>query len=139
MDKSEMVVVSLLDYLKKYPGDYDVWDNTFDMCVTVCSPDSEEKTAYDNFVAEICDKVYMVYDGDDIEETDNPVADWYGFIEKNMEKFRNFTGRYWACEYEDDDDYIEEWIVEINNLFAGYGSWKSYGNLAIFAKTLKAD
>lgn len=100
--------------------DFDVWDGTFDECLTISLPDAiEDGNDYDNFLVELPKHVELVSKGhaDSCEIT----ADWYGMIEKNEQILREWTEKNWLKgNHKDLDDYVEEWIKELHLWCAGY-------------------
>jgi hypothetical protein len=117
--------MTVFEFLKISPYDYDVADEVFDATITVCeSTEKYEKALSDYrnngdpeyyylFIAMFLNKVELTRGGD------YPVANFYGFIEKNIEVFRKFSNEHWWYTPEDDDDLIYEWIHELDNYLAG--------------------
>ena len=125
--------MKLYDFMKMTKADYDAYDTVFDAVVTVCFIEEDESNDnYEKFCIELMKKV-------DVEEIngDDIIVKWTELIQNNMEKFRAFAMRHWAFEYEDDDDFIYEWIKEIHYYIAGYVSESFYDTLVEFVKTLK--
>lgn len=124
-----MTVYELLMFKK---DDFDTYDTTYDMGVTVCYID-KERDEYDKFCNGIIKKV-------EVKEMmkDCIVADWTDLIKRNMEKFKKFTMRHWAFTYENDmDEFIYQWIKEIHYYVAGYVSEDFYLALNEFVNTLE--
>jgi len=115
--------------------DYDVWDNTIDACVTVSLPDVLLSNAdyYDKFICEICRFVKPISIND---EKNTIIADWYGFIERNYDKFKDFTKIYWNMDFKEKDEFIYQWIKELHFYFGGYVPDDFYKTLYEFALTL---
>lgn len=114
--------MTLFDYMQLTDNmDYDVWDETFDDCVTVCLAE-EESDNYDKFCFGIAKLVPLVSTGEYV------VADWYGFIERNDSVFREWSESYWrdGTIPADKDDFIEDWIIELHGLYAGNTSEGMY-------------
>lgn len=127
--------MKLYDVMKKSEEDYDTYDTEYDASVTVCYIDDEyEEDNYDKFCNEIIKKVEVTR----IIPNSHLVCDWTKLIRDNMEKFRAFAMRYWAFEYNDEDEFIYQWINEIHLYMAGYVSEDFYGVLIDFVETLKA-
>ena len=125
--------ISLYDFLQFTKKDFDVYDTVYDAEVVVCYS-VDEKTSYDKFCNNIIKKVEFKEQTDDVI----CIADWTGFINKNIDKFREFSRKYWFDSYEDDEDeLIYQWIIEINNYMAGCVSEKFYDTLVDFVDTLK--
>ena len=126
---------TLCGYIHEEGVDYDVYDTVFDACVTISLPDVLLSTAdyYDKFCCEICSKVNCEgkggYDA-------SLIADWCGFIEKNFDKFKEFTRKYWKRDYSDKDDFIYNWITEFQHYFSGDVPEDFYKALYEFAVTL---
>lgn len=117
--------------------DFDVWDGTMDMCVTISLPDAiEDDNDYDNFLVELPKHVELVSKGyaDSCEIT----ADWYGMIEKNEPILRAWTEKNWyKGNHKDFDDYAEEWIKELHHWCAGYLPEDMYHDVCELIKKLK--
>jgi len=128
------VNMDLYNYLKIAQRDFDVYDDVYDACVTVCYIDDEDVTDnYDKFCTEIIKKV------DVIKQTDDCIliANWTKLIKDNMAQFKAFTKEHWRYQYEDDEDeFIYQWINEINLYMAGYVSENFYKKLCDFVELL---
>lgn len=115
--------MTLYEYLRMRENDFDTCDTVFDTGVTVCYID-EEEDEYDKFCNGIIKKVDVIHINEDC-----PTVNWYEMIERNIDKFKAFTKEHWYadCQYEDDiDDFIYEWINEIQAYMAGYVSEDFY-------------
>lgn len=115
--------MTLYEYLKLKEDDFDTCDTVFDTGVTVCYID-EEKDEYDRFCNGIIKKLDVIHIDDDFL-----TVNWYEMIERNVDKFKAFTKKYWRidCQYEDDkDEFIYQWINEINAYMAGYADEDFY-------------
>lgn len=127
-------MIKLYDFIRMSENDYDTCDTEYDAMVTVCHID-EEEDEYDKFCNNIIKKVNVVkINGDYL------VVDWCKLIERNIIKFRTFTAKHWheTCQYEDDEDeFIYQWIDEINKYMAGYVSMKFYSVLNKFVDSLE--
>ncbi len=125
--------MKLYDFIKLTEADYDTYDTVYDACVTVCYIDDEDITDdYDKFCIEITKKVEVEKQNGDIL-----IVKWTNLIQNNMEKFKNFTEKYWKYTYEDDEDeFIYQWINEIHSYMAGYVSEDFYSILVKFVETL---
>ena len=129
--------MKLYDYMKISKEDYDTYDTVYDAGITVCYIEEDgENDYYDKFCIELAKKV-------EIKEKngDSPVVKWTELIQNNMEKFKSFTKEYWyeSCQYEDDDDeFIYQWITEIDAYMAGNVSEDFYEILVKFVETLEA-
>lgn len=126
--------MKLYDFVKMTETDYDTCDVVYDEGVTVCYiEETNNNDAYEKFCINIMKKAEMEKLNDDII-----IVNWTKLITENMDKFRAFSMRHWAFEYEDDDDFIYEWIKEIHAYVAGYVSEDFYEILVEFVETLKA-
>lgn len=126
--------MTLYEYLKMSETDFDTCDTVFDNGITVCYID-EEEDEYDKFCNGIIKKVDVIHIYDDCL-----TVNWYEMIERNIDKFKAFTKKYWYanCQYEDDiDDFIYEWINEINAYMAGYASIDFYSVLNELVNSLE--
>lgn len=131
--------MKLYDFVKLTENDYDTYDTVYDAEITVCfiEEDEAENDNYDKFCIELMKKVDMEKQTDDCIL----VVKWTDLITKNMEKFKEFTKKHWyeTCQYDDDEDeFIYQWLNEINQYMAGYVSEKFYDTLVGFVETLEA-
>lgn len=125
--------MNLYEYLKaNNEDDIDTYDTAFDTSVCVCvdlnpiKPDN-----YDRFCLALIKRVKFV------EAHNNSLTcDWYSLINDNLEVFKQITKdywvtdySYWVTDYSDKDDFIYEWIKELNSYLAGYVDEKFYGVL----------
>lgn len=124
--------MTLYEYLKMSEADYDTYDRDYDAGVTVCYID-EECDEYDKFCNGIIKKVDVVkINGDTL------TVNWSELIERNMDKFKEFTAKHWKYQYEDDiDDFEYQWINEIHMYMAGYVSESFYSVLNEFVDSLE--
>lgn len=129
--------MKLYDYLKLTEKDYDTEDTLYCATVTVCYIEENGKNDnYDKFCIELMKKA-------EIEKVfDNAIlVKWTDLIQNNMDKFRKFTAENWyeSCQYEnDDDEFIYQWINEINQYMAGNVSEDFYEKLVKLVETLEA-
>lgn len=123
--------MTVYDYLKMNECDEDFWDDQFDTCVTICCPDMDDDSWINKFTWEISKHAEV------IKTTEPVLAGWTAMIERNWEKFKEFTKANWEHDYEDKDDFIYEWINEIHMYIAGYMPEDYYEVLYNFAKELK--
>lgn len=114
--------MTLFEYMQLNDNmDYDVWDTVYDDCVTVCLAE-EESDNYDKFCFGIAKLVPFDNGGEYV------IADWNGFIERNESVFREWSELYWrdGTIPDDEDDFIEDWIIELHGMFAGGMSEDQY-------------
>ena len=126
--------MTLYEYLKMRENDFDTCDTVFDTGVTVCYIE-EEKNEYDKFCNGIIKKVDVIHIDDDF-----PTVNWYEMIERNIDKFKAFTKKHWyeTCQYEDDiDEFIYQWINEIDAYMAGNVSIDFYSVLNELVNSLE--
>lgn len=127
--------MKLYDIVKLSETDYDTFDTEYDACVTVCYIDEEDiGDDYDKFCISIMKKV-------DVEKLngDSLIVNWTKLITDNMDKFKAFTEKHWKYDYHDDEDeFIYQWINEIQAYMAGYVSEKFYSVLVEFVNSLEA-
>lgn len=127
-------MIRLYDLLSLSESDYDTYDTKYDVEVTVCWI-GEESDNYDKFCNEIIKKVNVIKINKDMI-----MVDWNKLIERNMDKFKEFTKENWyeTHQYDDDvDEFIYQWIKEIHYYMAGYVSEDFYENLVELVKNLK--
>lgn len=127
-------MITLYDFLSLSECDYDTYDTKYDAEVTVCWI-GEESDNYDKFCNEIIKKVNIVKINRDMI-----MVNWSELIERNIDKFKEFTRENWyeTHQYEDDiDEFIYQWIKEIHYYMAGYVSEDFYENLVELVKNLK--
>ena len=127
-------MIKLYDFINAAEKDFDTYDTKYDSVVTVCHI-SEEYDEYDRFCNSIIKKVNVIkIHGDTL------TVDWCKLIERNIIKFRMFAEENWYsdCQYEDDEDeFIYQWINEINQYMAGYVSIGFYKKLNKFIDSLE--
>ena len=120
--------MKLYDFLKITKSDYDVRDSAYDAVVTCCYISEKHiEDLYDGFCVKLMSMV-------DLEEEfcDDSIltAHWHELIAGNMELFRKFSRAEWYDSYEDDDEeFIYQWINELNQYMAGNVSEETYGDL----------
>lgn len=128
--------MTLYEYLKVTENDFDTYDTVYDTGVTVCYiADEDEEDEYDKFCNGIIKKVDVVEMNDD-----SPIVNWTKMIERNMDKFKAFTKENWYenCQYEDDvDEFIYQWINEIDQYMAGNVSMDFYNELNKLVESLE--
>lgn len=127
-----MKKITLYEYLKMTEADYDTYDNVYDAEVTVCYNEDED----DNYVV-FCNE--LVKKVDIIERNNNYTltVNWSDLIKRNMQKFKEFAKKHWYEQYEDDEDeFIYQWITELNSYIAGYVPEDFYENLVEFVNEL---
>ena len=123
--------MKLYEFLKVTQRDYDCYDTNYDACVTVCYID-EVRDKYDKFCVELTKKVDVV-----VQTSDTSLAcDWSKLIADNYDVFKAFTIVNWARDYEDESEFIYQWIHELNVYVAGSVSEKFYNKLCQLIKTL---
>lgn len=117
--------MTVYDYIKLNECDYDMYDDEFDICVTCCDCDEDGHDADDEYY-------YKFYVGlmklANIIKTKNRnvVADWSAMVRKNKPVLEEFMKKNWIRQYEDEDDFIWEWIREFHYWGAGYTSEPVY-------------
>lgn len=129
--------MKLYEVMKMTENDWDTYDTEYDACVTVCYIDEEDEQTdnYYKFCTEIIKKVEV----EKIIPTSHIICGWAKLITDNMEKFKAFTEKYWRNQYEDDEEeFIYQWINEIQMYLAGYVSEDFYETLLKFVEDLKA-
>ena len=125
-------MMTLYDYMKLHEDDFDTYDTKYCADVTVCYID-EEYDEYDKFCNGIIKKVNVVK-----ANGDTLTVNWSELIERNIVKFKAFTSKYWKYKYEDDiDEFVYQWINEIQMYMAGYVSEGFYAILNKFVDSLE--
>ena len=125
--------MKLYEILEIAETDFDTYDTVYDAIVTVCWIDKELNN-YDRFCNGITKKVRFIKNAGD-----GLLVDWTGFIKSNMDKLRQFTRDHWSenSQYEDDDDeFIYQWIRELNLYMTGYVPDRFYNKLVAFVEEL---
>lgn len=123
--------MNVLEFLDFEGKDFDIGDKTYDITVTCCQSSDFAQALkdyeagrkveyYSLFNAQLFSKVQMVSGGD------HPVADWAKLIEDNTEVFKEFARKHWIADYADKDEFIYEWIKELDSYIAGYVSESFY-------------
>ena len=117
--------MTLYEYVMLHENDYDVYDDEYDTCVTVCYID-KVTDGYDAFCNKMTQKVSVVQ----TNYNDDPIANWSELIKRNMPVFKSFTEEHWRKKYRNDiDEFVYQWIKEIHLYFAGYVSEEFYNVL----------
>lgn len=132
--------MNLLEFINTTQKDFDAYDDVYDTSVTVCliekdGDESDEFHNYDKFCKEIIKLVEVIKQTDDCIV----IVKWTDLIKRNMARFREFTKKYWNkyCQYEnDEDEFIYQWITEIDNYMAGNVPLEFYKTLVNFVETL---
>lgn len=118
--------MTLYELVKASNCDYDTYDDVFDAEVTVCSFDEEDEKSdeyYEKFRIGIMKFAEVV---DNSATHWGIVCKWTDFIQRNIKVFREFAEKYWYTQYEDEDDFIYEWINELHSWSAGALSESMY-------------
>ncbi len=114
--------MTLYEFLKMTGDDYDVYDTEYDISVTCCDcHEYENKDNYYRFCVGITKLVTV-----EKLKNGNITANWCDLIRTNMKVFKDFTKKNWYRDYEDEDDFIYEWINEIHYWGAGYTDEDTY-------------
>jgi hypothetical protein len=126
--------MTLYEYLKMTERDFDTYDTKYDVGVTVCHIyEEDECDEYDKFCNSIMKKVNVVKINADVL-----IVDWCELIERNLDRFKNFTEEYWKYKYDDDiDEFMCQWINEIHLYMAGYVDEYLYSVINNFIDTLE--
>lgn len=117
--------MTLYEFLKKNEdADFDTYDVDYDVIITVSVDlDGESEDNYGRFVRELLKMVEVV----DYTCCGDPICDWGGFVERNIETFRRFANKHWyKGNYEDDEEFIAEWLDQFHLLIAGYENEDNY-------------
>lgn len=114
--------MKLYDFLATHDYCCDAYDDVYDTSVTAdINPKPEDD--YDEFCTGLVKLVEVkgtAWDG-------NPICGWSDLIERNIKVFRKFANDNWIKNnYEDEDDFICEWIEELHRFMAGYGEYDQY-------------
>ena len=117
--------MTIYELIKMSECDYDVYDDVFDAVVTCCDCDGYEHDTDNEYYYKFCNGIMKLTNI--VKFNDNSViADWTGMIKHNKAVLEEFMRKDWAQNYEDEDDFIYEWINEFNGWFAGYVSESTY-------------
>ena len=125
--------MTLYEILEIAENDFDTYDVEYDAIITVCWI-GKENDDYDKFCNGIMRKVNFIK-----KSGDGLLVNWSELIRRNMEKFKQFTKKYWSenCQYEDDEDeFIYQWIKEIHLYMAGYVTERTYKRLIALIEEL---
>lgn len=125
--------MTLYEILEIAENDFDTYDTVYDAEITVCWI-GKENDNYDKFCNGIMKKVNVIK-----KVKYGLTVDWSELIKRNMEKFKKFTKDNWMenCQYEDDEnEFIYQWIKEINLYMAGYVSEGFYKKLVKLVEEL---
>ena len=117
--------MTLYDFIRVADNDYDTYDDVYDAIVTVCAFDEEDEKSdeyYEKFRIGIMKFVEVIRGTAD----KGLLCKWSEFIGRNIKVFKEFADKYWYTQYEDEDDFIYEWINELHNWSAGALSESMY-------------
>lgn len=118
--------MTLYELLKITQTDFDTYDTVFDACVTACAFDKDDEAKEDfyyKFFIGLTKFVTVLENAGESAVT----CDWSEMIKRNFDVFKDFTRENWAENYDDDEDeFIYQWIEEINGFFAGFTSENVY-------------
>lgn len=119
-------MTKLSEVVNSSQDDFDTYDTVYDVIITVCY-DPYDKDYYDKFCNGIINYINVVRFG-----KDTLTCDWADFIERNIDVFKDFTANYWGEQYEDDDDeFVYQWLNEIEGFLAGNTSESVYRDFVI--------
>lgn len=111
--------MTLYDFIKVTNQDYDTYDTEMDAEVTVCAFDEEDEKSedyYEKFRIGIMKFVEVIRGTVD----NGLLCKWSEMITRNIKVFKEFAEKFWTYQYEDDEDeFIYQWIEEINQWTAG--------------------
>ena len=113
--------MTLYDFSYIHECDFDTYDDVYDVIVTV-SINLEPGDDYDEF----CNELIKLVEVKKILPSGDPICGWTDLIKRNMDVFRQFSDKHWGNKYEDEDDFIYEWIEELHLFLAGYGEDGKY-------------
>lgn len=127
-------LLTLYDFLNVTQKGFDTYDAKYDMCVTVSYVGKNEHDEYDKFCNAIMKKVNVIK-----QVSENSLmVNWSDLIGKNLDKFKSFAKEHWIVQYEADmEEFVCQWIKEINLYMAGYVSMDFYDTLNEFVNTLE--
>ena len=119
--------MTLYNFIRIADSDYDCYDTVFDAVVTVCAfdeADEKNEDYYYQFIIGIMKYAQVIRGirGSDCEL----IVDWTGMINRNIKVFKEFTDKWWDNEYEDEDDFLYDWVNEIGKWVAGYATENIY-------------
>ena len=114
--------MTLYDFVKVANNDFDTFDTDYDAEVTVCAFDEEDEKNedyYEQFRIGIMKFVDVIKGINRYKLACN----WSEMISHNILIFKEFAKKNWKYQYADDEDeFIYQWITEINYWIAGYTS-----------------
>ena len=117
--------MTLYDFVRVANNDYDTYDDVYDAIVTVCAFDEEDEKSdeyYEKFRIGIMKFVEVIRGTAD----KGLLCKWSEFIGRNIKVFREFAEKYWYIQYEDEDEFIYQWITELHSWSAGALSESMY-------------
>lgn len=120
------LTMNLYDFLKFEDSDFDTYDDTFDLEITVCVPYEGTSSGdwYDKFYNFILKHVNVIKKTGEC----SCIVDWSKFITDNLALFREIANDMWneGTVPTDDDDLVYEWIKELDGWLTGYVSEAHY-------------
>lgn len=122
--------MTVRDFINLQESGYDIGDKDFDAVVT-CEYFEKIESNYDKFCVLLMSKVNLIEGGNE------PVADWSGFVRKNLDEFKAFARGHWRYAYEDDEELIYQWVQEFHAYMAGMLNEGFYSTLVDFVSNLQ--
>lgn len=122
--------LKLYDFMLLSGDDYDTYDTVFDAEITVCLPYSEDEDDdyYNKCCVALAKLVTVKEYVKNVYYYDGVTCNWNELIKLNFDLFKEFEQKYWSCHYDDEDDFIYEWLHELEKFMAGYGTESIYKN-----------
>lgn len=111
--------MTVYEYIKMNRCDYDVYDNEFDACITCCDCSEDYGGEDDEFYYKFYTGIQKLANVVEIKK-DWIIADWSAMIRHNKAILEEYMYKNWKRDYEDEDDFIYEWIREFHLWGAGY-------------------
>ena len=117
--------MTVYEYIKTSGCDYDVYDDEFDACITCCDCSEDDGGEDDEFYYRFYAGIQKLANVVEIKK-DWIIADWSAMIRHNKAILEEYMYKNWKRDYEDEDDFVYEWIREFHLWGAGYTNEITY-------------
>ena len=125
LQTEEEKMITVENCINHYKKPFDVYDTEYDVCITVTPPlEQEKEEPYDTFVRLLCSKVQIC------EQREYPIliADWTGFIKRNVDALEAFSKKHWVYAYtrKSASEFYTGMITGLGMYVSGYGDEEIY-------------
>ncbi len=112
------IAISVKDMLSVAGGNLNVADVDYNASISCVQMDFENSTNYYSKFYDLMVSNTYITSVESIHFSEVE-ANWSDLIEKNYELFESFSDMWWNDKYEDKEEFIDEWIHELQAYFSG--------------------